>query len=206
MKHLFLSIIVLIFTSSGIFGQELILIRHAEVDLDHSGWMSPKKAAHLRDSYDTAPVQQFDPASVLAEIPKCVTDTIYVSSLSRSIITGVKLYGDSATLISMELLNEFELNMIWLPIYLPYKGWTSLSRSMWLLGAKKQDTESYREAKKRVIIAASFIEEKAASQKQVILVTHGFLNRNIAKELKKRNWKIIKNEGKENLGATVLRK
>jgi len=175
------------------------------VNLDHSGWMNSKKAANFRESYDTAPVHQFNTDTVLAKIPTRITDTIYVSGLSRSIATGLKLFGDSANVVSLDILNEFEMHVVWLPAYLPYKGWTSISRGLWLLGLEKQGTESYGEAKERVKMVADFIEQKAAKQKQVIFVTHGFLNRNLAKELEKRDWVIIQNEGRENLGATVLK-
>lgn len=206
MKKIILALTFITLTSSCLLGQEIILIRHAKTALDHPGWMSSKKAAYFRETYDTAPVHQFDPDTVLAKIPQRITDTIYVSGLTRSIATGIKLYGDSAQIVSLDLLNEFEMHVVWLPAYLPYKGWTSLSRGFWLLGWEKRGTESFSEAKDRVKIVADFIERKAAKQKQVILVTHGFVNRNIAKELKKRDWQIIQNEGKENLGATVLRK
>lgn len=144
MKNSFLAIIFIILTSSNLCGQEVVLLRHAEVSLDHSGWMNSKKAANYREAYDTAPVHQFDPDTVLAKIPERITDTIYVSGLPRSIATGLKLFGDSANVVSLDILNEFEMHMVWLPIYLPYKGWSVLSRGMWLLGLKREGTESYR--------------------------------------------------------------
>lgn len=206
MKTFIAALILIILCSSQLFGQEVILIRHAEVYLNHSGWMNSKKAAEYREAYDTAPIHQFNPEKVLAEIPKRITDTIYVSGLPRSIGTGIKLFGSTANIVSLDVLNEFEMHMVWLPLYLPYKGWTGISRSMWLLGTERKATESYSEAKKRVSLAADFIEEKSTTQKQVIMVTHGFFNRNLAKELKKRDWEIIRNEGKENLGSTILKK
>lgn len=206
MKILFVGVICLLLASNHLLGQEVILIRHAEVALDHPGWMTSKKAAKYREAYDTAPVFQFNKDSVLAKIPKRTTDTIYVSALPRSIATGLKLFGDSATVVSLSMLNEFEMHVVWLPAYLPYKGWTVLSRGLWLLGMDKQGTESYKEAKQRVKDVANFIEDKAQNNKQIIMVTHGFINRNIAKELENRNWIIIQNEGTENLGATILRK
>lgn len=186
--------------------QEVILIRHASVKLEQKGWVGAKKASRLRENYDTAPIKQFDPDTVLSKIPKRITDTIYVSALPRSIATGLKLFGDSATIVSISDLNEFEMHMVWLPLYLPYKAWTSISRTMWLMGLEKPGTESFDEAKDRVKDMCSFIEKKAEQNKQVILVTHGFINRNITKELEKRGWKISQNKGKENLGATVLKK
>ncbi len=186
--------------------QEVILIRHASVKLEQKGWVGAKKASHLREAYDTAPVKQFDPDTVLSKVPARITDTIYVSGLSRSIVTGLKLFGDSATIVSLTDLNEFEMHMVWLPLYLPYKAWTSISRTLWLMGLEKPGTESFQEAKDRVKDVCLFIEQKAEKDKQVILVTHGFINRNISKELEKRGWQIIQNNGTENLGATVLRK
>lgn len=205
MKYLFVFAFT-VFFSAHLFGQEVILIRHAEVQLDYAGWISSKKAVTLRQKYDTAPVHQFNPDTVLSKIPKLTTDTIYVSGLPRSIATGLKLFGNSSEIMSLEILNEFEMHIIWLPVHLPYKGWTTLSRGMWLLGLKKNGTESYKEAKERVKIVANFIEKKAAIQKQFIMVTHGFINRNVAKELEDRGWTITQNEGKKNLGATVLNK
>ncbi|WP_320110484.1 phosphoglycerate mutase family protein [Draconibacterium orientale] len=186
--------------------QEVILIRHASVKLEQHGWMGAKKAAELRDDYDTAPISQFDPDTVLNKIPQRITDTVYVSGLSRSIATGLKLFGDSATIVSLPELNEFEMHMVRLPLYLPFKAWATISRTLWLMGIEKPETESFKEARKRVDDVCSFIEKKAKQNKQVIMVTHGFINRNIANEMEKRGWQVVQNNGKKNLGATVLRK
>lgn len=206
MKNLLVAFVLVFCANSLAFGQEVILIRHAEVNLDHSGWMSSKNAANYREAYDTAPIHQFNPDTILAKIPIRMTDTVYVSGLSRSIATGLKLFGDSAQIVSLDLLNEFEMHVVWLPAYLPYKGWTGLSRGLWLLGWEQRGTESYSEAKERVKLVCDFIEQKTNKQKQVILVTHGFLNRNLTKELEKRDWAITQNDGIKNLGATVLKK
>ncbi|QIA06948.1 phosphoglycerate mutase family protein [Draconibacterium halophilum] len=198
--------LVIILGGQQSLAQEVILIRHAAVKLDRHGWMGAKTASAMRDAYDTAPIRQFNPDTVLSKIPERITDTIYVSGLSRSIATGLKLFGDSATIVSLKDLNEFEMHMVWLPLFLPYKVWTSLSRTMWLMGLKRPGTESFQEARDRVDNVSSFIERKAEQNKQAILVTHGFINRNIAIELEKRGWHIIQNNGRKNLGATVLRK
>lgn len=74
------------------------------------------------------------------------------------------------------------------------------------MGLEKPGTESFQEARERVDAVCSFIEQKAEQNEQAIFVTHGFINRNIARELQKRGWRVIQNNGKENLGATILRK
>ena len=206
MKILILIILLLTASSVNLYAQEVILIRHAAVQHERPGWVTSKKAAQYRANYDTAPVHQFDPDTVLAKIPQRITDTIFVSGLPRSIATGLKLYGDSAQIVSLKMLNEFEMHVAWLPLLMPYKAWTSYSRALWLMGWEKRGTESYAEAKDRVKAVANFIEKKAMLDGQVVMVTHGFINRNIAKELERRNWTITQNKGKTNLGATILRK
>jgi len=199
-------ILIGIFFSCHLFGQEVILIRHAKVYLEKEGWMGPKKASKYREMYDTAPIHQFLPDTVLASLPERTTDTVYISGLARSIATGWKLYGDSVNLVSMDLLNEFELHVIRLPLILPFKGWTAISRGLWMIGIKRPGAESFKDGKKRAKQVVNFIEEKTNHNHQIILVTHGFLNRTIRKEMKKRGWKTIKNEGQKNLGATILKK
>lgn len=197
---------VLILAVQQSLAQEVILIRHAAVKLERSGWMGPKKAASIRDAYNSAPINQFDVNEVLSKVPKRITDTVYVSGLSRSLATGLKLYGDSATVVSLQELNEFDMQMVWFPLYFPYKVWTTISRTLWLMGLEEPGTESFQEARDRVNDVCTFIERKAQQNKQVILVTHGFINRNIAKELEKRGWMVMQDNGKKNLGATILKK
>lgn len=184
--------------------KEIILIRHAKVNHVTKGWMSAKKATRYNSAYDTATICPFLPDTVLAKIPERKSDIIYTSQLSRSIATAYRLYGDSATYFSTPLFNEFELQILWLPLFLPYKAWTISSRIGWFIGMKRPKIENHSEARKRIKRATDFIEERSNSNEQVILVMHGFINWGIAKELKKRGWDIIQNEGKYNLGATVL--
>jgi hypothetical protein len=197
-----------VFFSELVFSQdqEVILIRHAKVNIEVSGWMGPKKAAQLRKLYDTSPIYPFVPGSVLEKLPELKTDTVYVSSLCRSVSTGWMLFGDSAIILSSPFFDEFDLHIVRLPFILPYKGWTGISRALWLLGANQKHNESHREAKRRVKQIADFIELRLQYNKQVILVTHGFLNRNVARELKKRNWQQVADNGGKNLGTTLLRK
>ncbi len=203
-KLVLLSLITLLFCSC--FGQEIILLRHSKVALEQRGWMTAKKAATFREKYNNAPIYKFDKDTVLSKLPIKITDTIYVSTLPRSIATAILLYADSSEIVSTGLLNEFELQIVRLPLILPYKAWTAVSRTFWLMGLEKEGTESYKEARQRVRLIADMIEEKTATQQQLIFVTHGFVNRNIAKELKRRGWTITQNQGKKNLGATVLKK
>lgn len=188
------------------FCQEIILIRHAKVDLDTKGWMRYRKAVQLNERYNTAPVSSFEAHQVLATLPPLKTDTVYVSNLNRSIATGWALFGDSTVVLSSGFLDEFGLNIVHLPLRLPYKAWTSVSRALWLLGINQKNNESHREAKRRVVRIADFIENKLKYNEQVVMVTHGFLNRYVAQELKRRGWVDIQDQGAKNLGATVLRK
>jgi len=200
-------LLYIVFCLPGLLNaQEIILIRHSVVSLQTKGWMSAKKAIELRAAYNNAPVYNFNPDLVLEKIPRRITDTVYISAMPRSITTGIVLFGDSVQFVSVKQLNEFDMHMVRLPLLLPYKAWTAISRGIWLMGVKKQGTESYKEAQKRVRRVCNIIEQKVQQDKQIILVTHGFINRKIAKELKKRGWRITQNKGQKNLGATVLLK
>ena len=186
-------------------GQEIVLIRHAKVDMEAKGWMRAKRAAEYRMNYDVSPINDFIPSEVLLQLPTISSDTVYTSVLYRSKETAFRLLGDSVTFVSMPLLNEYELHIVRWPLLLPYKGWTIISRALWLFGLKKDGVESYRMAKERTQKAVDFIVQKSTHNRQVVLVTHGFLNRNIAKELERRGWTRTLNNGKANLGATVLK-
>ena len=208
MKYIFLifSACLLLTISGNLFCQEVILIRHAKVYQDSKGWMGHKTAAEFRKDYDTAPVHQFSADSVLKNLPEIISDTIYVSGLPRSIATGWKLFGDSTTFVSMDLMNEFELKIVRWPIVLPYKAWTAVSRGLWSVGLNQKGVESLKEGRQRASEVADFIEEKAKHEKQIVVVFHGFLNYMLTRELKKRGWKIKRKEGNQNLGANILQK
>lgn len=196
--------IFLVFLSCSSLGQEIILIRHARVNLDTKGIMFPGEAAVLREAYDTAGIYSFMPDTVLNKIPKRKTDTIYTSSLKRSILTAHRLFGDSVVYVPKSLFDEFELHVLRLPLLLPYKVWTGISRLGWFVGMKNENSENRSEGVKRAKLAARFIETKSKVNGQVIMVTHGFINRNITNELKKGGWTVVQKKGRENLGATVL--
>lgn len=199
-------LLCIICLTNFVFCQEIILIRHAKVNLDTKGWMGYGKVVQLNEQYNIAPISKFEAKQVLAELPPIKTDTVYVSNLNRSIVTGWTLFGDSAVVLSSGFLDEFELNIVHLPLRLPYKGWTSVSRALWLLGLNQKNNESFKEAKSRVLKIADFIEDRLNYNEQVVMVTHGFLNRYVARELKKRGWMDIQDHGSKNLGATVLQK
>ncbi len=201
-----LAVLFVVFIQSSTSGQEVVLIRHAAVDMKVKGWMNSPKAAKYRMSYDVSPINKFVSSEVLIHLPDLNSDTIYTSALFRSKETALGIFGNSAFYVSLPLLNEYELHVVKWPLLLPYKGWTSVSRIMWLLGLNQKGVESYKQAQQRTLRVVDFIEQKGQCNQQIVLVTHGFLNRNIAKELERRGWRRTQNNGKNNLGATVLKK
>lgn len=186
--------------------QEIILIRHAKVNLNTKGWMGHRKAAQYREAYDTAPVYSFNPDSVLSTLPFRESDTVFVSCLPRSIHTGTSLFADSAAIVSLALFNEFELHIVKWPVVVPYKVWTAVSRALWIFGKRREGFESYKSGKERAGKAVSYLEKQASHDDQVILVAHGYLIHTMTREFKKRGWNVVQNNGKNNLGATILQK
>ncbi|GAF03017.1 phosphoglycerate mutase family protein [Saccharicrinis fermentans] len=201
-----LSLLLFFCCWSKMDGQEVVLIRHAKVNMDAKGWIRARKAAEYREKYDVSPIHSFSATAVKKQLPVIISDTVYTSALARTQETAYLLWGDSVIYVALPLLNEYQLHVIRWPLWLPYKGWTSISRALWLMGLKKEGVESYSEAKERTLKVVDFIEHKSEGNPQVVLVTHGFLNRNIAKELEKRGWLRTLNKGKVNLGATVFKK
>jgi len=75
----------------------------------------------------------------------------------------------------------------WVTFKLPPKYWAVLFRVLWYLGYSK-NSESYREARKRSVLAVRQLVDLAESHQSVLLVGHGIFNRLVAQELKGLGW------------------
>lgn len=72
--------------------------------------------------------------------------------------------------------------------------WGVISRVFWRLG-HAGGMESFASARQRAIIASDRLEQAAESQEQVILFGHGWFNRMIVGELKRRGWRLTQQSG-----------
>ena len=113
---------------------------------------------------------------------------VFSSHLSRSVESASLLNAEGT--VSDSLFREAELphiNRDILKVKMPPGLWAVSLRVIWLLGYSK-GCESYRSTKRRALQAADKLIESAESHQTVVLVGHGFFNRMIARELRKKGW------------------
>lgn len=185
---------------------QIYLIRHAKPNLHKRFLSSSGQAQDYIENYNKAPIHEIDLNKVKVDLNK--PHQIYCSSLARSQETALSLFGDSYVIVSDSIFREFELKIVHVNsiVKFPLDLWKGLSRLFWLLGCNHEGIESYKEAKKRVVLSVDNLEKLARQEETAILVGHGMINAAIAKELRKRGWDVICKKGHLNLGATVLQK
>ena len=113
---------------------------------------------------------------------------VFSSHLSRSVESANLLNAEGT--VSDPLFREAELpqfNIDFLKVKMNPGLWAVSLRVMWLLGYSK-GCESYRSTKRRALQAADKLIESTESHQTVVLVGHGFFNRMIARELRRKGW------------------
>jgi len=185
---------------------QIYLIRHAKPDLEKKNLCSAEQAQNYILNYNKAPIQDFDSSLVRINLHK--PHQIYCSNLPRSQETALKLFGDSYCIVSDTIFREFELKIVKATsiFNLPLDLWKGFSRIAWLVGFNHEGIESYKKAKKRVVLGVNNLEKLANQEETAILVGHGMINAAIAKELKRRGWHYVQKKGHVNLGATLMQK
>lgn len=184
--------------------QTIVLIRHAKVEMNPGSLMNASRAMEYLSAYDRLPIESFEPNTVLVKLPKPLPDTIYTSTLYRSKETARRLFGDSASYVHRAIFDEFDLRIVRLPLLLPLRAWTVISRFAWVTGLMQRDVETHKEAMVRIAKNCDWLEERTAADGYVLMVTHGFLNHSLKRELKRRGWTVEYTEGHGNLGVQKL--
>jgi broad specificity phosphatase PhoE len=73
--------------------------------------------------------------------------------------------------------------------------WGVIARSTWWFFNHHQGEESRDQAKRRASDAADQLEQLASSGGDVLVLAHGFFNAMVGVELKRRGWRLVRNEG-----------
>lgn len=183
---------------------QILLIRHGKPEINSNGWFGYKRARSYIEAYDTVGVHHFETSPVALgpdENPR-----LYSSTLNRAYDTACKIFSTDDVIYADSTFIEFEREIVPLPIILPIKGWTSLSRFFWILGIHSSAIPGFREEKSRAAYDAQLLEAAAVKHKKVILVAHGYLNKYIVSSLKKRDWDHSFNGGNDYLAVQVLTK
>jgi broad specificity phosphatase PhoE len=183
---------------------QIILIRHGNPEINKKGWFSFKAARNYIIAYDTVGVRPVATPPVILRSNEDVK--IFCSSLFRAYDTALKVFGDERTIIVDSAFIEFQREISPLPLVLPIKGWTGISRFFWMIGLHSSDIPGFRSEKSRAKQDAVFLENTAMKDKKVILVGHGFLNKYIVRNLKKNGWDHSFDGGNDYLAVHVMTK
>ncbi len=183
---------------------QIYLVRHAKPDINKPFFSNTKKTANYVNNYNSVEIQSFDTGTISLQLNN--THVIQCSPLRRAQETAKNIFKNDFTYKTDSVYREFETRIIKAPnfIFLPTSFWQALSRLCWILGTNKKGIESHRQALQRASIAASKLIANTKKEETSILIAHGMLNRSIKKILHKKGWTVIQNNGKENLGATIL--
>ena len=181
---------------------KIILIRHAEVDIDKNSFTYAFELKKWVNIYDNAEIKKhFVSKSEIADIFNS-SNKIFCSTLKRS-YESVALYGKTPH-EQNELFNEAGLPYAnWRWIKLPLALWAIVFRVMWLFGYQNNG-ESLQKAKIRAKKGASKLQASCEKGSIVTLLGHGLMNRLIGKELVKQGWKIQGKMGSSNWNYGVF--
>jgi len=182
---------------------QVVLIRHAEPDLEHEGWRNRQEATEYIQRYDAASIKPFNVKPVCAD--QIEIEKIYHSNLVRSRETARLTFGDDVNYIEKTMFREVERQILPFPnIKLPGGFWSAASRILWFFGANDDSVETAREAENRVIEATAFLEERAEEETTVVLVAHGLLNELLIRQFEKEGWHEVYDGGNEFLSVRIV--
>lgn len=182
--------------------KQIILIRHAKVDIDNSQKIDSLSLPKWVNDYDSAPIQSNSlPSRETIEIIKSA-DVVVTSTLRRSIDTagvlGVEVHEQNS------LFNEAGIPEVKIP-FLKFKPktWLVILRGLLLLGLGKKDT-SLKASKVQAEGAAKRLGELSTEYDAVVLVGHGGMNWLIRKALMREEWELEGKASSKNWGTSVF--
>ncbi|MCD4736500.1 MAG: histidine phosphatase family protein [Bacteroidales bacterium] len=182
---------------------QIVLIRHAEPDLDKRKWRNRDEAIQFLNAYDSAGIVPFFISPV--NINTFTSDTVLCSPLPRARITAQRIFKQQFILKEDSAFREFENKITrGCNIKLPTKCWTTGSRLFWLMGLNNKSIESFREARQRAENNARGLASLAIESRIVALVAHGLHNKYVKKYLYKAGWRDVFNSGNGYLSMKIM--
>lgn len=183
--------------------EQIVIIRHAQPDLERRRRYSAEEAHQFTRAYDEAPIIPFTEKTfelAAEEIPQ-----VYTSNLIRSIQTAIALFGEAVPLIPSPLFRELERQV---PQILGQRKlskplWSLIYRGPYFLGKRYDQIEGFTQARVRFRKAAVFLEKAAAKDGAAIVVAHGLFNFFLGRALQSRRWQKVKSSGFRYLGVTI---
>ena len=182
--------------------KQIILIRHAKVDIDNSKKVDAKALQKWIELYDHAPIlKESLPTKETITLAQDA-DVVLTSTLRRAI--------DSAKVLGVEVSEENSLfNEALIPnMSVPYlkfrpKTWLVILRLLLFVGLGKKDT-SLKASKTQAKNAAIHLETLTNEHETVVLVGHGGMNWLIGKVLIQSGWIQEGKSGHGNWGTSLF--
>ncbi|MDF1759385.1 MAG: phosphoglycerate mutase family protein [Coxiellaceae bacterium] len=176
------------------------LIRHAEVNITKRYRLSCNAFQDWVDEYKQASILKQDQ---LCNAPPLEKNYIISSSLPRCTQTAMQLFNRIDC--TSNLYQEAEFSALKIPkINFKPQHWSAICRFFWLLGYKKNTSESKNEFLCRIDRATQTLIAQACKYDTVTLVSHYWVNRFIAKKLKQQQWHLHKHhQPHQNLGSSI---
>jgi len=182
---------------------QLMIIRHQQVEIQKQQNYDYNERRRYMEAYETNGIIPITKNPV--RLFHGDVDSIYCSTLNRSVMTAHSIAGDSTPVAPYEMFREFRKAMTPFPwVRFPLWFWKTLSTIEWVTGIYGTADESFREAVARAGKGAEFMDNAASRDGKAILVGHGFYNRYLIKHLKRMGWKMIRDGGNKNLGVTMM--
>ena len=158
----------------------VIVIRHGKVIHDWKKWCTSAEFDEQCALYDRAPVDTVSVDVVVDDV-----QTIYISTLDRTLQTAEKIFGE-VEFKSTSMLNEVPLRSGFdTSLRMPLWFWNVLGRLQWLTGNKRQPESKA----KTTIRAEQFADSITDHNVDCAIVTHGFFMHTLISELEKEGFK-----------------
>jgi broad specificity phosphatase PhoE len=164
---------------------EIILVRHGRPKFNVNNIISAAGFSQW--------VRYYNKSNICTESipPKPLVDKVksfYVvsSDLNRAIHSAVLCVDKSPDLILKEL-REMDIPRFKFPLKLKSNNWLIISRLLWLLNFNTQ-VESFKQAKLRAKVAANKLVELTKDNDEIVVFSHGLINKYLAKELRILGW------------------
>lgn len=175
---------------------QIVLLRHGKPNI------APPEKIHAHELQQW--VDAYNAAGLAAgQAPS--TESLHIAQTCRAVVcSDLPRSLESARALGLEDIAA--IDPVFREMALPYsrfpalklapKYWVILFRILWFLGYASNG-ESLREAKLRVALGATRLQEIAARQGTVLLVGHGMANRFLAQALLAKGWKGPRDPGRD---------
>jgi broad specificity phosphatase PhoE len=154
---------------------------------DYKAWWAKYEQSSLKEG-------QRCPEALLSQINE---DAIILSSARKRAIETAGQLGRGREVKHDPMFNEAPLPAPKLGIFpMRPKNWNKIARLLWMLGHSGGE-ENVRDAKRRAATAAEVLVKTAEESggRDVVLAAHGWFNRMLRPQLKKRGWDNVHDGG-----------